>query len=525
MIKPIVRSIIKGVVGSSVGNKSGVSWSSYWSTRFSVTKAGAGETITISLKGIIGASQIEVEWGDGNSDLLTMNGALNAVSNTYTSAGTYYIVITNLASLDSISMTNANCAGNVIDITAFNKATNLKNFRADYGTVAGSINGISHTMEEFQLTASSGMAVSGDWTAFNNLKRLNLVDQTNTCTGTLNATNNPNLYRVYLNGTGAMSLQVEGLPLTYIEGNGSNKSINGSIAGILTLQEICSSMGGLLTGDISGLFATFRYLDIYQNGLTGDISGLTLMTRFRETVGGSDFSGDISAWSVISNFGLVSGSVTKLTRLTGTPILSYLKTPDNWQYSAAEMNQLMADLWANKDNAFSATYSERLFDFTQNALSKAPTGQGLTDKTALEAYRSPNPPGTAALWTINTVGLGVELVNNGTFISETGWTYTGVHMSISGGKMNAVNAESETAWQYVSLASGHNYRLKLKIDSGGTIYMAMVNANWATVARQAAGTFYIDFTATTDGFTDVYIQTYGITTSFVLSEVSIKEIL
>jgi hypothetical protein len=38
----------------------------------------------------------------------------------------------------------------------------------------------------------------------------------------------------------------------------------------------------------------------------------------------------------------------------------------------------------------------------QSSLPKAPTGQGIIDKAALQAYRSPDPPGTADLWTITT---------------------------------------------------------------------------------------------------------------------------
>ena len=69
---------------------------------------------------------------------------------------------------------------------------------------------------------------------------------------------------------------------------------------------------------------------------------------------------------------------------------------------ATEVNAVLAGFWANRDAAKSLT--ERVIDLgkdtpTPNA---APTGQGLIDKASLKAYRSPTPPGTAALWTVTT---------------------------------------------------------------------------------------------------------------------------
>ena len=65
------------------------------------------------------------------------------------------------------------------------------------------------------------------------------------------------------------------------------------------------------------------------------------------------------------------------------------------------MNAILAGFWANRDAAKSST--DRYINIgkdtpTPNA---APTGQGLTDKAALQAYRSPNNTGPA-VWTVTT---------------------------------------------------------------------------------------------------------------------------
>lgn len=69
--------------------------------------------------------------------------------------------------------------------------------------------------------------------------------------------------------------------------------------------------------------------------------------------------------------------------------------------TAANVNQLLADMWANKDEA-TRPIATRLIDLMGGAGSSAPTGQGATDKAALAAYRSPNNDAGNALWTVTT---------------------------------------------------------------------------------------------------------------------------
>jgi hypothetical protein len=69
-------------------------------------------------------------------------------------------------------------------------------------------------------------------------------------------------------------------------------------------------------------------------------------------------------------------------------------------YSAAQINKILADFWANRNMEKGAT--TRVITLSGAVGTSAPTGQGLTDKAALQLYSSPTPPGTAALWTVTT---------------------------------------------------------------------------------------------------------------------------
>lgn len=370
------------------------------------TKASANQSTALSIKGIVGSRQVVIFWGDGASTQVTMDGALNVSTHQYTAAGTYTIKITSPTSLDEIKFLDSGSNDVVFDITEFNKATNLKKLEIGYGTGTGTVNGLPLTLEELMFTHQApGIVASGDVTRLSALKRLTLIDMNNTVTGVLNITNHPNLARVYLNGIGVMSLDVTGLNFTYIEGNGLNKAVGGSLDGHTALKEICDNMtgGGSYSGDISGFGSHLTYLDVEKdNTITGSITGLTLMTRLI-VKGQNTLTGNIGSMPSLSNFDVSgAGTVDKVVSVAANPILCLFIAPSQWTYTSAEINQVLADIRTNKDAAYSAIYDERSFDLRGNAASQGPTGQGITDKAYLETYHSPTPPGTAAVWTIYT---------------------------------------------------------------------------------------------------------------------------
>lgn len=169
--------------------------------------------------------------------------------------------------------------------------------------------------------------------------------------------------------------------LTYLVVFGSN-TLSGSIAGLTSLTVLGSYGSNMLSGSVAGL-TSMTIIDVYgSNTLSGSIAGLTSLTYL--SVFGSN---------TISGWGGVAATATGLCQMLqgGLTVLD-----------ATEVNTVLAGFWANRDA--SKSRAERLIDIgkdtpTPNA---APTGQGLIDKAALQAYRSPTPPGTAALWGVTT---------------------------------------------------------------------------------------------------------------------------
>ena len=79
---------------------------------------------------------------------------------------------------------------------------------------------------------------------------------------------------------------------------------------------------------------------------------------------------------------------------------------------------------------------------------------------------------------IQTVGyFGSELVTNGSFDTDSDWTFSGGGVSISGGKLNFVNTTRE-AEQSISIVNGKTYRVEYKVSnySTGTVRVELGTA-------------------------------------------------
>ena len=175
-------------------------------------------------------------------------------------------------------------------------------------------------------------------------------------------------------GTGS----VTGMPLTYLSWAGNNTG-TGSVTGMpLTVLSWGGSNTG--TGSVTGMSLTYLYWAGSNTG-TGSVTGMPLTYL---------------SWTG-NNTGTGWGSVAATA--TG---LCYLYHGGLTVLDSAEVNAILAGFWANRDAAKSR--AERVIDIGKDTPTPngAPTGQGITDKAALQAYRSPNPPGTAALWTVTT---------------------------------------------------------------------------------------------------------------------------
>lgn len=133
-----------------------------------------------------------------------------------------------------------------------------------------------------------------------------------------------------------------------------------------------------LSGDIGLITSLVSVSCLGNNTLTGSIATLTALWTF--TVGGSNT--------------IVYPNTTNIHGLYS------LVVPVTCTLTSENVNQILADFWANRNYAKGGT--QRIINIAGNATSGAPTGQGITDKDALKLERSPNPPGTAALWIVTT---------------------------------------------------------------------------------------------------------------------------
>ena len=204
-------------------------------------------------------------------------------------------------------------------------------------------------------------------------------------------------------GSNGLSGSVAGLTLlTYLSVTGSN-TISGPVAGLTRLTYLAVTGSNTISGPVAGLTQLTNLSVTGSNTLSGPVAGLTLLTILY--VGGSNtISGPVAGLTrltylavtgsnTLSGWGSLAASATGLCQMThgGLTVLD-----------ATEVNAVLAGFWANRDAAKSST--GRAIDLGKDTPTPdaAPTGQGLIDKAALEAYRSPNNDPTKALWTVTT---------------------------------------------------------------------------------------------------------------------------
>jgi len=160
------------------------------------------------------------------------------------------------------------------------------------------------------------------------------------------------------------------------------------------------------TNTLSGSIANLTELEVLvlnnpenNNTLSGSVTALTKMI-YLELTGDTSVTGDIQYMTdlqVCYTYGTSVLSIPNVTLITG---LLSLRVHDTVTLTSANVNQILADFWANKDEPKLRT--ERHIWIEGSVSSGAPTGQGITDKSALEAYRSPNDVGTNDLWSVLT---------------------------------------------------------------------------------------------------------------------------
>jgi hypothetical protein len=370
-----------------------------------IAVSGAPRTRTMYLKGITGMPPTMINWGDGCVDTLVMDGTSKTMSHVYYADGTFTVQLQGVSSLSSIAMNDYPWTGSA---TQFENAINLEVINiTNTGFINGDISGWSSKMREIWITdtdmGEGTSEVTGSMDHMKDIEKL-FVYGKNTIYGSI--TDKVKLTNVYLAGANKMTGDASNcVDMVQFESSmfGNPPLITANITNWSKIRTICSHF--LLTGVVTNL-TTLRYLSsIGDTELTGDISGLVnlYLLALNQTL--SHFTGSIVNLIKLETFQISGTGVTKPTRLNlHTQICAFYVCSD-WVYSSAEINQLLADIKANKDvdrtNEDGVTITTRVINL-ESAGSETPSGQGLTDKTYLEAYRSPGNSGSYALWTINT---------------------------------------------------------------------------------------------------------------------------
>ena len=254
-----------------------------------------------------------------------------------------------------------NCPSVSIDVATMsvNTAINVFGLNTLTGDLTG--NSIMTYMEIADGTpnhttpGSGGATCIGDISSMAGLLVIDVWDET-AFTGAINIANTPDIETIWINGYNAFTIAVDGLT---------------SLGTLIVLDE-CDIAP---SGDVSTCSA-LEYLFIYGNTITGSMSGITGLYNI----------------TILEDTSATLPNTTNLTALGN--ILA------NIVFDTANVNQILADVWANRDAAKTGAF--RRLDFTRKGASGSPSGQGITDQSNLEAYRSPDPPGTASLWTIFT---------------------------------------------------------------------------------------------------------------------------
>ena len=162
--------------------------------------------------------------------------------------------------------------------------------------------------------------------------------------------------------------------------SGNRSDFGGDITGLRSLTFLNWWGNNTGSGSVTGMLLTTLSWHGNNTG-TGSVTGMPLTYLY--------WTGNNTG----TGWGAVAATATGLCQMThgGLTVLD-----------SAEVNAILAGFWANRDAAKSR--GERIIDIGKDTPTPngAPTGQGITDKAALQAYRSPNPPGTAALWTVTT---------------------------------------------------------------------------------------------------------------------------
>jgi len=125
----------------------------------------------------------------------------------------------------------------------------------------------------------------------------------------------------------------------------------------------------------------------------------------------------------------------------------------------------------------------------------------------------------------STNQLGPELVTNGDFATDSDWTLSGSNVSISGGKLNFVNAtsNSEFAQQSIVAPIGKTYKITLDVSNLGSGESIKIRYPFQDITINTNGTHILYGVGNTANF--FRLTPSSSTASFSIDNVSVKEVI
>lgn len=356
--------------------------------------------VIIYLQGVIGTTTPQIYWGDGiKLDIIDMTGILNVCTHTYSTSDIFYVYITNPENLLGITTTTGNGIPPLNNnFNEFHKAVNIESLILDSYAVGmtGTINGINTGLKNITMNIGKINNIVGSINPFMDIE---IFQCNSNITGTLS--DKLQLKKIFLAGGTTIDVDITLLTLlTHIESYALSSFGHGSVTGLINLVHICWGSPNAFTGILS--CPNFEYLDNYGgSSMTGDITGFAKLWKFVSHDCNNAFTGSLAGKPLLEIFNVFNdlSTLTKPVTVIGHPLLCWFNGV-KWNFLSAEVNQILADVWTNKDAP--KGFPTYRWIILNGGTSQAPTGQGIIDKAALQAYRSPTPPGTAALWTILT---------------------------------------------------------------------------------------------------------------------------
>lgn len=400
---------------------------------------GAALYDTTVLSGVAGSKPVVVDYGDGSREYLSTDGSEHTLTHDTPAAATYTVTFGNASSMKgykNYEIANDAFYGNV---SGFAGASNLELFAV--GNKSG-----NHSWTGDVINLNSGLKylylglnndIEGDASRFTELIALDMAAHVtnlstisgdaskctklqwfypwglNTIDGDLSGITS--LENVYVGGYCDVVIDVTNLVnLCSIEkagfiSLGCPALFKGSIAGLTKIGTektnpitgevrpgwLCCADPNEMTGSVEALVDAVYLSSTGTNTISGSITGLTKL-QFIGLGGNSTITGSIAGLPDLEV--LTNGTVDKpSTVINNTKLILF--SPAGMEFTETEVNQILADFWANKDAARpELTYHGRVISLS----GAAPTGQGLTDKAALQAYRSPNNDAGEPLWTVTT---------------------------------------------------------------------------------------------------------------------------